>query len=177
MMPAMAFARSIPTPRNTLTAWHSRTTATAAHPGRFHRRASMHHAADLHLRCARRLEALTTPELHTSGDLRTAAISARAAATTSPSLNCRAAQLTPWPAAAASTRRRSRRRVALPPPSSRAAQTSGSRLQRRRGEEAMGEGGGGGGGWAVASASRLMWGQRGAVWPVIWILPQHTVYS
>ena len=97
MMPAMAFARSIPTPRNTLTAWHSRTTATAAHPGRLYRRASMHHAADLHLRCAHRPEALTTPELHTSGDLRTAAISARAAATTSPSLNCRAAQLTPWP--------------------------------------------------------------------------------
>ena len=97
MMPAMAFARSIPTPRNTLTAWHSWTTATAAHSGRLHRRASMHHAVDLHLRCARRLEALTTPELHTSGDLRTAAISARAAATTSPSLNCRAAQLTPWP--------------------------------------------------------------------------------
>jgi hypothetical protein len=45
--------------------WHSQTTTTTAHPGWLCRRASTHHAADLHLRCARRPEVLTTPELLT----------------------------------------------------------------------------------------------------------------
>ncbi|KAG2575702.1 hypothetical protein PVAP13_7KG374701 [Panicum virgatum] len=121
-MLAKAFARSIPTPRYTITAWHSQTTVTAAHPGQLHYRASTHHAADLHLRCARRSEAHTTPRApHTRRPPRRSQLYTRAAATTSPGLHRRVAQLTLWHSTAntgasphAGRRRRTRRHAEGP---------------------------------------------------------------
>jgi hypothetical protein len=100
-MTVRIFARSKPlatrpeqTRRYTPSAWHSRTTATTAHPAQLRRLAFTHRAADLHLRCARRPEALITPELLTRGHLCT-----RAAATASPGLHHRAAAKLPPPPA------------------------------------------------------------------------------